>query len=246
MGEASMAPFNALLVEGIPGIGKSTLIDALVRRHVSCAAARQIRTLVHLCQAHTLGPLAPAEDAGTLTAEDNLKHLEQVVGHLEWLYESVREHRRQSCFVLVDTLHLTHCLRPGVLKWQDVAAFDRRLARLGCKLMLLRAEAAIVWERSIEARTTWSFLRRYRSKFGRTDEELHRYFMSEQEQFVEMFEESMMPKLLASNDGGVESVAGEAYEFWREATGVEAGRGRPDSSLKPSPAVFVDAIRSKL
>jgi hypothetical protein len=224
MEEGSIAPFNALLVEGIPGIGKSTLIDALIRRHVNAAAIRQTRTLVHLCQAHTFGPLAPDEDAGTLTVEDNLKHLESIVGMIEWLQRSVREHRRQSCFVLVDTLHLTHCLRPGVLTWQEVAAFDYRLARAGCKLMVLQAGAEVVWERSIEARTTWSFLRNYMSKFGRTDEELHKYFMYEQEQFVVMFEKSAMPKLLMPNDGAVENITDEAYKFWREAIAVEAGQ----------------------
>lgn len=224
MEEDSIAPFNALLVEGIPGIGKSTLIDALIRRHVNSAAIRQTRTLVHLCQAHTLGPLASPEDAGTLTVEDNLNHLEQIVSHVEWLQRSVQDHRRQSCFALVDTLHLTHCLRPGVLTWQAVAAFDRRLAATGCKLIILQAEAGVVWERSIEARTTWSFLRNYMSKFGRTDEELHKYFMYEQEQFIQMFEKSAMPKLLMPNDGDVESIEDEAYKFWREAMDVEAGQ----------------------
>ena len=224
MGEAPIAPFNALLVEGIPGIGKSTLIDALVRRHVNCAAMRQIRTLVHLCQAHTLGPLAPAEDAGTLTASDNLNHLEHIVGMIEWLHQSVEDHQRQSCFLLVDTLHLTHCLRPGVVTWGEAAAFDRRLARLGCRLIVLQASPEVVWERSIEARTTWSFLRGYMSKFGRTDEELHKYFMYEQEQFARMFEKSLMPKLLMPNDGAVENIEGTAYKFWREAADVEAGR----------------------
>ncbi len=81
-----------------------------------------------------------------------------------------------------------------------------------------------MWKRSIEARTTWSFLRNYMSKFGRTDEELHKYFMYEQEQFAGMFEKSMMPKLLMANDGDVESIEGEAYKFWREALDVEAGQ----------------------
>ena len=224
MGEGSIAPFNALLVEGIPGIGKSTLIDAMIRRHVTLAEARQVRTLVHLCQAHTLGPLASAEDAGTLTTNDNLSHLERIVSIIEWLQRSVQDHKRQSCFVLIDTLHLTHCLRPGVMTWEDASAFDLRLASLGCRLLVLRAGAEVVWERSIKARTTWSFLRNYMSKFGRTDEELHKYFMYEQEQFAGMFEKSAMPKMLMPNDGIVESVADKAYRFWRDALDVEAGQ----------------------
>lgn len=220
----SIAPFNALLVEGIPGVGKSTLIDALIRHHVNSAAVRQTRTLVHLCQAHTLGPLASAEDAGTLTANDNLNHLEHILSTIEWLHRSVQDQQRQSCFVLVDTLHLTHCLRPGVMTWDAAAAFDHRLARLGCRLIVLQASPEVVWERSIKARTTWSFLRGYMSKFGRTDEELHKYFMYEQEQFAQMFEKSAMPKLLMPNDGAVESIADTAYKFWRAATDVEAGQ----------------------
>jgi hypothetical protein len=60
------------------------------------------------------------------------------------------------------------------------------------------------------------------SKFGRTDEELHRYFMYEQEQFARMFEKSAMPKLLMPNDGAVESITDEADKFWREPKGAEA------------------------
>ncbi|HEV2707292.1 MAG TPA: hypothetical protein VGV59_15330 [Pyrinomonadaceae bacterium] len=215
-GKDTIAPFHALLVEGIPGIGKSTLIDALIRRHVGSAETRRIRTLVHLSQAHTYGPLASGEDAGTLTVEENISHLERVVGHLEWLYASVADHLRPSCFVIIDTLHLTHCLRPGVISWADAATFDRRLAAVGCKLLLLQASAEVVWERSIEARTDWPFLREYAAKFGRTDEELHRYFLSEQEQFADMFRQSTLPKLLLPNDGDLESVLDAAYIFWRE------------------------------
>ena len=129
------------------------------RPNIGSAGTRHIRTLVHLCQAHTYGPLAPAEDAGTLTVSDNLSHLEQIVSTLEWLHRSVKDHPRPSCFVLIDTLHLTHCLRPGVLTWTDAAAFDRRLAVIGCKLLLLRAAAEVVWRRSIAARADWPFLR---------------------------------------------------------------------------------------
>lgn len=212
--EPLLPRFNALLVEGVPGIGKSTLIDALIRRHVERAAARQIRSVLHLCQAHTFGPLAPAEDEGTLTARDNLEHLEHILRMLEWLHSSVEDNRKPSCFVVIDTLHLTHCVRPGILQWMEAADCDRRLARIGCKLLLLQGSADVIWQRSIEARADWPFLREYASKFGRTHEELHNYFLREQEHFARMFEQSELPKLLMPNDGAAEDILDEAFNFW--------------------------------
>jgi hypothetical protein len=38
---AGMVPFKALLVEGASGVGKSTLIDVLIRRHVDSAKPRR-------------------------------------------------------------------------------------------------------------------------------------------------------------------------------------------------------------
>src|SRR5579871_6163567 len=145
------APFQALLVEGTSGVGKSTLIDALIRRHVSAAKPRKIRTVVHLAQSHTYGPLALREDRG-LTVDENLRHLERIVGTAEWLHASVQEHTRPWCFLLMDTLHLTHCVRPGVVKWKDVATYDARLAALGCKLLFLRTSPKELWERGIKPR----------------------------------------------------------------------------------------------
>ncbi len=209
------ARFNALLVEGVPGVGKSTVIDALLRRHVESAPPRKLRTLVHLAQTHTFGPLAAPGDAGTLTVEDNRAHLERITGILEWLHAGVEHPAHPPCFVLIDTLHLTHCLRPGVVQWSDVSAFDDRLAAIGCKLLLLRAQAGVIRERSVDARWETSFVQDYAVKFGRTPEELHAYFLREQGRFADMFACSAMPKLEFANDGAAEDLIDEAYGLWR-------------------------------
>jgi len=216
-----MLPFKALLVEGTSGVGKSTLIDALIRRHVNSSKPRKIRTLVHLAQSHTYGPLAQLEDHGSLTAATNLLHLERIVSHLEWLHASVQEHDRPWCFVLIDTLHLTHCVRPGVVTWSDVEIFDNRLAELGCKLCFLGVSPSAIWERGITPRQNEQFIQEYAQKFGHTLQEIHQYFVREQEVLAELYSRSCTPKLLLQNDGLPDNAADEAWSFWTEE--VQAG-----------------------
>jgi hypothetical protein len=207
----STTPFKALLVEGTSGVGKSTLIDALIRSHTAAAAPRKIRSLIHLAQSHTYGPLAMPEDNGSLTVDDNVRHLERIVGTLEWLHACVQEHTRPWCFVLIDALHLTHCVRPGVVKWSDVEVFDRRLAALGCKLAFLKVSESTLWERGIAPRVNDQFMQ-YARKFGRSHEEIHRYFVNEQQTLAQLFERSAIPKLSLDNE--LASTASTIQQFW--------------------------------
>ncbi|MGB7309370.1 MAG: hypothetical protein WBC67_09925 [Candidatus Acidiferrales bacterium] len=209
-----MEEFHALLVEGVPGIGKSTLIDALIRRHVSSSEERRIRSFVHLAQTHTYGPLAPAEDAGTLTVADNLRLLDRIVAMLEWLREQLR-YSGKPCFVLVDSLHLTHCVRPGVVAWSDVAPIDRRLAAAGCKLLLLKGSDETIRTRTIEARAGSQFLAEYALRFSRTHEELRAHFVREQAAFLGMFEKSAMQKRVCENDRDLDTIVAGVFDFWR-------------------------------
>jgi hypothetical protein len=209
-----MAPFKALLIEGTSGVGKSTLIDALLRRHVANSGPRKLRSVIHLAQSHTYGPLATPEDRGTLTVAENLKHLERILSLMEWLAIRVQEHTKPWCFVIIDTLHLTQCVRPGAVGWSDVASIDDRLAALGCKLVSLRASSQRLWERGIEARKNEQFLLKYAKKFGNTNEEIHAYFVREQEILADLFSRSVMPKLSLANDIAMDNILEEVYQFW--------------------------------
>lgn len=221
-----MAPFKALLIEGTSGVGKSTLIDALLRRHVATSAPRKLRSVIHLAQSHTYGPLAIPEDRGTLTVAENLQHLDRIVSLMEWLSVSVQEHKQPWCFVIADTLHLTQCVRPGIVQWTDVAPIDHRLAALGCRLVMLRASSKNLWQRGIEPRKNEQFLLQYAKKFGQTHEEIHAHFVREQETLADLFSRSVMPKLMLVNDEAVDNMPDEVYQFWLE----DAGRSRAGTS----------------
>ena len=208
---------RVLLVEGVPGVGKSTLLDALLRRHVQDSPPRQLRTILHLTQAHTHGPLAPDEDRGTLTPVAGFAHLETVVSHLEWLVRAPTALRTPRLFLLVDTLHLTHCHRPGVLDWAAVAPLDARLAALGCRLVFLRASAATLRERAVSARAETQFIREYATRrWGASLEAIHRGLVEEQVAMEAHLSATRLVHRTFDADAPLSTYLDAAHRFWLE------------------------------
>ena len=204
-----------LLVEGTSGVGKSTLIDQLVRRYVADRPARKLRTLLHLTQAHTYGPVAVDEDQETLTPEKNLQHLDNVVSMLEWHVSSLTAETRIKFFAVVDTLHFTHCHRPGVLNWEHVSDLDHRLARIGARLLFLHGSSRTLWERGIVPRRDEGFITGYACpRFGATLEEIHQHFVAEQESMRQRLSDTSLEYREIDADGDIRSNLEEARRFW--------------------------------
>jgi hypothetical protein len=214
LSEVVHAQFHALLVEGTSGIGKSTLIDALLRRYVEAAPQRKLRSLLHLAQTHTYGPLVHDEDRGTLTIEANCRHLDSVVSTLEWLHDA-HDHSHVPSFTIVDTLHLTQCVRPGVIGWSDAAPFDLRLAAIGCRMVLLLGSRATLRTRSIDARQGTQFIDYYAVRFGRNPGELADYFANEQDRLDEMAGRSALSVLRLDADQAPSAGVDAAFAFWQ-------------------------------
>ncbi|MGB8267148.1 MAG: hypothetical protein WCE44_12525 [Candidatus Velthaea sp.] len=204
--------FHALLVEGTSGVGKSTVIDAIIRQHVRTAPPRKLRSLTHLAQTHTYGPLAPAEDRRTLSVAENQAHLERIVSMLEWLH-AAHDSSPVPSFAVIDTLHFTHCMRPGVVTWTDVQPYDTRLAAIGCKVLLLTAERETLRTRSIEARAGSQFLQ-YARKFGETHENILEHFVGEQTAMIAYLERTQMRTKRLWAEADLEGAATAARAFW--------------------------------
>ena len=123
--------------------------------------------------------------------------------------------------VVVDTLHLTQCLRPGVLEWDDVAAIDRRLSALVARLLLLDADDDTVRRRTVEARAETEFIRGYSlGRFGEDEDGVVRHFLRERDRFRELFDPSALVKQRISAETPAATIIDAALTLWLEPLDV--------------------------
>lgn len=166
-----------------------------------------------LTQDHTGGPLNPAEDAGTLTKEDNLAYLHTIDGYLAWLVEAAAQGGMPQPWIVVDTLHLTQCVRRG-LAWEDVATLDAVLARVGGTLLFLKVSPETIWSRLFEGPERAAFRHGYARRFGRTPEDIHRYFVAEQERMEKLYQASSLWKRNIDVDQPLSQYLGIVRDVW--------------------------------
>ena len=71
-----------ILIEGIPGTGKTTLINLLIKRYVT--ENEKIKTLFHLSQLHTYRPIVSDEDNFYASKTETLNHLKKKLQLFNW------------------------------------------------------------------------------------------------------------------------------------------------------------------
>jgi hypothetical protein len=117
-------------------------------------------------------------------------------------------------YIVVDSLHLTHCVRPGVVQWSDVAAFDATLARLGGKLLFLRVSAETVWQRLFENPRRTAFRDGYARRFGKTPEDALHHFLVEQDRMGTLYDASSLRKQVVDADQPLMHYLETVIQFW--------------------------------
>jgi hypothetical protein len=208
-GNADVSASRILLIEGIPGIGKSTLANALEARYAAEARGRS-RSFLRLGQAHTHWPAAREDGGG---AEAARACIAGALRTLEWMAGAVQGEREPYFWCLVDTLHLTLAERPGGLAAGEVHLCDARLARLGGRMVLLTAREATVRERCIEGRAGNPWLEAALVAHGGPDGAVAG-FLAEQRRMLEAARRLRTPTLVLAAEESREALAGAAWRYW--------------------------------
>jgi hypothetical protein len=83
-------------------------------------------------------------------------------------------------------------------------------------LLFLRTSPHSIWDRGIVPRMNEQFIQRYARKLGGTHNEIHEYFVREQEMLAKLFSQSRIEKLLLENEGNADGIVNAAHKFWTE------------------------------
>lgn len=188
-----------LIVEGIPGSGKSTLIRAM-RGHKKFLDHSDTSSLI-FGEEMTQRTLEMRTQSGQITAADHFHLFDELLTLLEKQQERFAERGwdgnrgTKRIPYLLERFHLTHATYYPYLRNLDFSAVEERLALLNARGCLLTMERDVMKERIIESRpfAPW---RTYISRYGKTDEEIVEHYWRQQDQMKEKAAASRLPWLI--------------------------------------------------
>ena len=195
--------FRAVVVEGVAGSGKSSLLEALLA-HPSFVNRSCSSSLV-LTEHHTQRVLEAAGARSSLRVEDHLgllgshaDYLTVIASRLDRMTRWKRDQLESPRFTaIVERFHLTHVLNYAHLEWSDVAALDQRLASLGAVLCVTTADPDDLRVRLASRGPDWgAFLhepgQRHRLPEAATPSQRADYFIAQQAALRELATRSSM------------------------------------------------------
>jgi thymidylate kinase len=205
-----------LLIEGVPGAGKTTLIKALLKEFASYD--KRMDSLLYLSQSHTYKPIVSDEDNFYAGKADTLNHLSKILDLIRTTVCIRKDKVDTKLSVIIDTLHITLCFRPGNISWREVAAYDKHLAEMNCRLVFIKALPETIWERAILKRSAADtlYLSKYQKKYGKTLEQVHQYYMNEQEKMLQIITKSALQQITIFSEETIEVNKNIVFGFWQQ------------------------------
>jgi thymidylate kinase len=209
---------SGLILEGICGTGKTTLLRALVQS--ARFTRKTFLSSIVLSEHQTQRVLERKEREQGLAVADNLTLLDQHVSCLESMHERLdqmpwRANNRTNMRVvfLLERFHLTHVYHYSYMSWDDVKGIDARLAKLNCKLCLLTMDNSIFKKRIIDSRdSAW---REYLGRHGDSDDEILDHYRKQQEYLRRLCQKTALNvSVCDTTNMSVDETVGQVLDFW--------------------------------
>ena len=209
---------SGLILEGVCGTGKTSILRAILRS--KAYIQKPYFSSLVLSEHQTQRVLESKERQGTLTISDNVALLEGHVAYLEKLRDRLDEMdwcdknlTAMRIPYLVERFHFTHVGHYAHVDWEDVAALDKRLAQLSCKLCLFTIDDAVLEQRVIHDRSAgW---RDYVKRFGSTNAEIIRHYSEQQRLMVDLCRKSALEiRLIDTSHRTLADTVAEVLAFW--------------------------------
>jgi thymidylate kinase len=209
---------NGLILEGMPGSGKSSALRALLASD-HWAKKAYISSIV-LSEHHTMRVLEAREQAGTLAVADHIRLLDRITTMLEQFAAAVqpmdwsaRQRHNHKLPYLLERFHFSHISHFSTVAWDDVRRIDQRLEGLNARVCILALSKEAVRQRVIgDSRKQWQ---PYLNSISSSADEICEYFWRQQVTLLELAQQTVLPcRVIDTSTLPVERVAAELIDFW--------------------------------
>jgi thymidylate kinase len=194
-----MGAARGLIVEGIPGTGKTTLIREIQR--MERFVARQAVSFLLFGEEMTQRTLEWKTLQGTLKPDDHFALFDELLMLLE--QQQIRFHERgwkgenasQQFLYLLERFHLTHTTYYPYLEQADFTQVEERLLKVGARGCLLVMEPSVMRQRIIDSRP-YPGWRAYIARYGADEKAIIEHYIRQQNAMLERAKQSRLSWLV--------------------------------------------------